>query len=421
MWAMHGAQLLGGLAAVALSWRILGPEGYGALALFMACTTLVGGLLYLPGDQMIATYVTKNLAQGQRREAGNALRFALGAALVSKLAAYGAVVAATLGFGKAIGIEPEHVAAMLVYASVLVTGAMQNECLAILRLAHRVPIGFAATAASALVQVGGLAAAWWVNGGILAVALAYAGCMSAYGGILFIGAVRAARQAKLPLSLRPLLFRMPREVVGFQAAAFVNASCRALNLCLDVVAMAQLTTLAQVGIYRAARQIADFVLRPFFPLALGVQAEYSRLWYGAKRTALRRLALRSSLLSLALSAGGCGLLGAFHPWIIPAILGAGFAEVAASLLIMLIGLFAMAASMALHGLPAATGRGWPGTVIGMAALAVQVAAIALLAPKYGAVGAAWAYTGYCLVFVAFILPCAMAVLRKPAAGDHAGR
>lgn len=404
MWAMNGAQMLGSIAAMALAFRILGLEGYGQFAIFVAVTTLVSGLVYFPGDEIITTFVTRSLACGNREEAGNILRFALGMALASRWLAYALIGVAVVAFGEWLGIGAEHAAAMLIYALVTVFGAMQNECLAILRLADRVSLGLAAATASALTQVGGLAIAWWMDGGMIMVALAYAACVAVWGGGLLLGAVAAARQKALPLSLLPFSFKVSKEIVNFQLAAFTKSSLRAVNFSLDVVVIAQLTSLSQVGAYRAARQIVDLVQRPFYPLALATQAECSKQWYQGDAGRLRRLALRFGLLSLVLALCGYGLVAGLHPFIIQLVLGSGLAEVAAPLLIMIAGAFVMAATMTLQAVPAAIGRGWPATLAAFGALSVQLVALIALTPTLGASGAAWAYAGYSLATAALMAP-----------------
>lgn len=417
MGARVGVELLGGLVGVALCARILGPEGYGVFAVLMAVTALVGGLLYLPGFEAITTYVTRGLAQGRREEAGAVLVFALGGAVATAWAAYGVAAGLTLSAGGLFGVADAHVTAMLVYATVLVFHAGHQEQLAILRLADRVPLTVAAATAEVLVRVAVLAWVWLTGGGgggLPAVAAAYAAGALVFGATTFAGTLSAARRAGLPLHLRFFsLRRIPRDLVRFQAVSFASTSLGAVFLNLDTILLGHLLGSAQLGLYRGARQIADICMRPFVPISLGVQAEYSRLWYGAdaNRSGLRRLSLRFTLLSLALAGAGYGLLALFHAPLIRLGLGEDFAGAAPLLLIMIPGALVFAASTAWQALPAAAGRAGPVFVGRLAALAVQVAALFLLVPAYRAEGASWAYTLHFLVFVAVVAPFALSMLR----------
>lgn len=423
MGARVGVELLGGLVGVALCARILGPEGYGVFAVLMAVTALVGGLLYLPGFEAITTYVTRGLAQGRREEAGAVLVFALGGAVATAWAAYGVVAGLALSAGGLFGVADAHVTATLVYATVLVFHAGHQEQLAILRLADRVPATVAAATAEVLVRVALLAWIWLTGGGggggvggggLPAVAAAYAAGALVFGAAMFAGTLSAARRAGLPLRLRSFsLRRLPRDLVRFQAVSFASTSLGAVFLNLDTILLGHLLGSAQLGLYRGARQIADICMRPFVPISLGVQAEYSRLWYGADadRSGLRRLSLRFTLLSLVLAGSGYGLLAVLHEPLIRLGLGEDFAGAAPLLLIMIPGALVFAASTAWQALPAAAGRAGPVFAGRLAALAVQVAALFLLVPAYQAEGASWAYTLHFLVFVAVVAPFALSMLR----------
>ena len=412
LWSLHAVQILSSAIGMALAARMLGLELYGVLALFIGLTGLVGGLLYAPGDELISTYVTRELAAGRRAEAGKVLRFAFLAAIASRVLGFVVVAALTVSFGPWLGIPAEQRFAMCVYATILIGGAAQNECLAVLRLADRLALGFAAGVVSALVLLAGLAAAWWIDGGIRYVALAYAVHAAIWGAGLFLGAVAGAREVRVPLLLHPSSWRIPRDMVSFQAAAFLKASFKAMYLSLDVVLLAQLTTSAQVGAYRAARMIADVVMRPFYAIALALQVEFARHWHAGDRTNLNRLAKRFTGASIALATVGFGVLAIFHPWVIAVALGDGYASASAPLLVMILGSFVLAATMPLHVLPAAVGRGWPNSLASLAALAAQIMGIVLLAPGFGAYGAAFAYTGYSFVLVAILALFAIGILYR---------
>lgn len=414
MWAMHAVQILCSAVGMALAARMLGLELYGVLALFIGLTGLIGGLLYAPGDELITTYVTRELAAGRRTEAGNALRYALVAAAVSRVAGFAAVALVALLFGHWLGVPAAHKFALLAYATTLISGALQNECLAVLRLANRLSFGFAASVAGALVLIGGLTAAWWTDGGLRFVAFVYAANAAVYGVGLLLGAAIGAREADIPLSLRPLSLRVPRDIVSFHTAAFLKGSVNAMYRSLDIVLIAQLTTSAQVGAYKAARVIADVAKRPFHVMAVVVQAEFSRHWYGGDRVNLRRLAVRYISVAAGLATAGFGVLAALHPTIIDTVFGGGYAAARAPLAMMILGTFVWTATVPLHVLPAAVGRAWPHSLASLAALAVQIPAICLLAPSFGAFGAAIAYTAYLLVLVAILLPFAMPLLRPAA-------
>ena len=405
-----GVQIVGGAASMAFSARALGPEGFGVLAIFMTVTALVGGLLHLPAYEAITTYVTRSLTRGGRDEAAAVLRFALVGAVATAWLSYAAVVGLALAAGDWLGVADGYVSTLLIYATVNVFQAGHLEYLAILRLVDRTPPARAAMAAGQVVQVAVLAAAWQSDGGLPMVVAAYAAAAAVYGGSMCVSALVAGRRAGLPLSLRPFNVRVPRDMARFQVAAFTKEALRAICRNLDVLLVAQFVSTAQLGLYRGAWLLADICLRPFVPVALSAQIEYSRCWYAGSGVALCRLLRRFTLLTVIVAMAGYGLLALLCQPIIRLVLGADFVGVVDPLLIMIPGAFLFAGSMALHVLPAATGRGWAATLAELIALLVQVSALVLLTPAYGVTGAAWAYTIYALAFVVTLVPFVGSVL-----------
>ena len=75
--AVSATQMLGSLVQVVITVRILGPEGYGALAVIVATASLIHGLLSTPGGNTVITYVSRSVAEGRPGEAANTIRFAL--------------------------------------------------------------------------------------------------------------------------------------------------------------------------------------------------------------------------------------------------------------------------------------------------------------------------------------------------------
>ena len=438
--AIMMVQLLAALTQLSLSARILGPEGLGALFTIIAVTSLLFGLLTLPGEEVIITHVTRSLAEGRREEAARILRYALCASLVMRLICFGLIVMvapvvgdllagelaawyrdlfdmAPVADSNLVGLEGDYVTPTLVYAASGVLTSMSGETLAMLRLADRLHLGFAATLAGALARVAVLAAALVTGGGLLMVTVASVAGAGVLGVALFLAMVVSAGQAGLSGFLRPASIIVPRRVIRFQLSNFGRSSVEALNRHIDVLLIVGLTSVSQLGLYRAGHQIIDAIRRLFEALGQGVQGEYSRLWFSSKETAVRKLSLRFTALAVALGVLGYGLLAMLCKPVIRIVLGPEFAEAASPLLIMIPGGFAFACIAALYTLPAATGRAMPHLASISAALVAQVVAMIALVPAHGANGAALASTIYFLVFAAVIIPFALCRLSGSAARE----
>lgn len=412
MGAIMALQILGGLAQVVISTRILGPEGYGVLAVIIAATMLAHGALSAPGGEAVTAFVTRETSRGRGDAAGQIVRFVLAASVGMSLAAYGLVAGLAWAAGGLLGVDGAYIDAVLIYGVVGILLATQGESLAILRLADRLPLGVAVTVAATLTRIGLLGAAWWAGGGLNEVILAHLGGAAVSGVGLLAVAALSARQAGIRGLLSSASLRAPADVVRFQFGAFGKSTIWALTHNMDSLLMAQFTGAAEVGLYRGARQIVDTARYPFQPLMDVAQPDYSRQWYGGQRGQLRRTALRYALASGILALVVFGALAALYQWATGLVLGAAFEGSELLLLMMIPGSFIATGVSVLTALPAAAGRVWPSLAGALAGLAVAAVLIVWLTPEYGAAGGALANSAYFAVFVAVVMPCVLVILRQ---------
>lgn len=412
MGAITGVQLLGGLAQVSLSARILGTEGFGVLAVIMAVTALIHGLLSLPGGDTVTTFATRAVAEGRAEEAARILRFSLVASFGLSLVAYALIAGLALAGSSLLGIAQVHADAVLLFGAVGILRATQSGTMAVLRLADRVSLGLIVIIATMLTRVVLLIIAWLTDGGLIEVVMAYVAAGVVNGAGMFAVATMSARQAGMAALLCSFSLKVPPDVVRFHMGIFSRTSLWALAENIDVILLAQLASTADVGLYGAARQIIDTARRPFEPLRQSTQPEFSKQWYSRQGAALRRTVLRFTLLAIAFAVVGFGLLGAFRGPITQLIVGTEFSGATPLLLIMIPGSFVATSSSVLSVLPVATGRFWPLLASTTAGIVASVVAIVWLVPLYGAAGAAWANTTYFLVEVIVLTPFIVSILRR---------
>ena len=411
--AITAVQVLAGLIQVMFSARILGPEGFGILAIVIAAASLVFGIATMPGEEVITTYATRSIAGGKPEEAGRVLRLALGAALSMRLLAYGLIAAGTFIVAELLGlVNSAYVLPMLLYSVTGVFTSVSGESVAVLRLADRLQLGFAVMVVSTLSGVVVLLWAWSTGGGLLMVIMSSVVRAAVLGAGMALLVALSASRAGIPGLLRSRSVRVPPDVRRFQVASFGKSSAETLHLHADALLLAGFTGAAQVGLYRAARHIIDATKLPFLSLAQGLQVEYSRQWFGGNGAGVRNLSRRFTLLAVAVAALGYGLLFIFHQPVIRILLGPDFAEAGSPLLFMLPGAFVFTSIAALYVLPTATGRATPHLIAMAAAVAAQAVVIILLAPTYGAGGGAWAVTVHSLVFAVAMIPFVVPILRQ---------
>ena len=412
MSAILAVQFLGSIAQLLLVTRILGLEGFGILALFIAVTSLSYGLMSMPGHEAITTYLTRSMVNESWEEAARILRFIFLACLGLALLTYGLLVIFSYPVSNILGIDKSHVNAMLIYGISGICMATHRESMAVLRLANRLLWAFVITSTGILVQFTGLVLTLVLNGGLLMVVLALVAGASINGFGMLMAAIASSRKLGITELLTSWSVKIPKDIMRYQAVSFCQAKVGTLGSNIDMLLLGALTTTSQVGLYRAATRILAITRMPFQPMAPALQAEYSRHWYASRGAALRNTARRFTILALALAVAGYVLLLIFHRPIINMMLGTEFADSARLLIIMIPGTFIFTSISALYILPAATGRAIPSLIWHLAALAAQVSALLILLPHYGGVGAAWANTLYFTMWGVVAIPFAISVLRR---------
>ena len=412
MGAIMVVQILGGLAQVSLSARILGPEGFGILAVIIASTSLIHGVLSAPGGDAVTAFVTRGVTEGRPEEAARILRFTLAVSFGLSFISYAVIATLTLTASRLLWIDESYVGATLLYGIVGILMATHMETLSVLRLADRVALGLVITIASTAVRVALIATAWSMNGGLREIVLAHVVGAAVYGvGLLTAAAVSASREGMVDFFRSPSI-KVPADVIRFQTGILWRTSIGALNQHLGSILVAQFASVADAGLYRAAQQLIDMTKRPFQAIQAGVQLQYSRQWYSSQGKALRRTAFRVTLLSLALAVTGYGLLVFFRGPIILLLLGAEFSDAGPLLLIMIIGTFPAVSILTLTGLPVAAGRVWPSLLRNILSFMISVGVMLWLLPQHGAVGAAWAKTTELMVFTLVPVPFIVSTLRQ---------
>ena len=410
IYAIRAVQILGGLATLPLSVRILGLEGFGVLTVIIAVARLIYGLVPTSGGETITTFVMRSVAEG-RSEAVCIFRFVLTASLALSLVAYAVIAVLTFAAGGLLEIDPEHRHLMLLYGMVGLLTAVNRELQAVLRLADRLQLGLGIAVAVTLGRIGLLTAVWLTGGGIMEVVVVYVAVSAVNGLGLFAAATASAPLASLAGFWRSTSLKVPPEVVRSYAGRYWEAGINTVLINnLDILLLARFADSADVGLYGAAQRLVNVVRETIMPIRAGATVEYSRLWYSGRGAELRRVVLSTTVLASALFAAGFGLLALFREPIIRLFLGDEFAGAAPLLLILILGTFPSA--LAFISLPAALGRVGPLILSATVRLAVFLVTMLWMVPEYGAEGMAWARTISGLVGFLIIASFAISILRQ---------
>ena len=405
-------QVIFGFMRISLSVRILGVEGYGSLAVIISISSLIHGLLALPGGDTITTFAVRSLSKQRQEEAVRILRFSLVVSFLLSLVAYLVIVVLTLFSGDFLGLGEIPIRSICLYGIVGILLATQTETLAVLRLADKISLCLIINLASSLVNIILLYMAWLNKSELDSIILAYIVSAGINGIGMFIAVVIFAPKASLPNFLKSFSIKVPSDVIKFHIGKFGRMTIGTLIHNIDTILLAKFSGLVDVGQYRAASQIIETSKRPFQPIMNGVRIEYSKQWYSFQGKALRRTSLRFTLLSFTLAFIGFGLLILLNQSIVELALGKSFLGSIPILLIMIPGSFAAASISPLSVLPEATGYIWPSLLAPMLGFIVFLVVAWQLLPNYGAKGMAWANTSYFITFSVVTSLFVISILRQ---------
>ena len=403
-------QLIGGLVHILFATRILGADGFGALAVITATAGLIHGVLAMPSGHTVITFASKSLADQRPREASALVRFVTCTSLGTSALAVLVICAVAFLAGDLILIDDAHSSALMLYGVVGFFLTTIPPAFAVLRMANRLRERFLAACADNLVRAAILTAIWMLDGGLVAVVLSSVAGAAVHGTYLLVAGVLSAPAAGIVGLTDSHSMRVSREAARFHFTIFGRTTIGALAYNLDSVLLAQFVGASDVGLYRAARYVVDLARRPFDLLNGAVQPVLSRLWFDRQGTELRDTVRLFTVASATLAASGLGLLLLVRSELAILFFGADFAGVAPLLLALTPGAF-VSCLVVPATLPITVGRSLAPLVSSTSALIALVVATWLLVPTYGVDGGAWARTTSTVAPFVVLLPSIVSVLR----------
>jgi O-antigen/teichoic acid export membrane protein len=379
--------------AVPIFTRALGPESYSYLALALALTTSLAGVLLLGGDVALSRLWFAADDEESRRD--------LALTWIAFLTLWSIVVVlilAPLAKPLAEWLEPgTELSAMLVVGlAILVPQQLSRMLAQVLRNQFR-PVAFAVTtiAIAALGLILSLILGLALDLGVLGILL---GTLVAeiLGVLVRFPIVRAALAGRLRTRMLgpPLRFGLPLVPASIAMWAFTGA---------DRIVVGRYLPAGELGAY----SVAAMLVAPFGVLltALG-QAWIPRITQeyevGGDRAAT--MTGRAVELSLLVFGGAAVLVGVAAPLLITVVAGPGYAAGAPALpFLALGGAFLGTSLFSSTGYTLAKRTGWV-PVITLLAAAVNVILLLVLVPLLGLVGAALAVaSGYLVMSVGLLL------------------
>jgi O-antigen/teichoic acid export membrane protein len=415
--------VLAGVLQMGMLARLLGPERLGVLGLLSAGTALVGSTIRFTSAEAVITYTSRELALGSRAGAGRVVSYCFLLDFVSSFAAF--AVFGVLGSlaGTGWGIPARDLSLVWVYGITLLVQSTFWVSHAVLRVTDRYRWTFFQTVTRAVIGVAGTAWLLVRHASLAEVVALQVGLAAVDGVVMFTLAAVALREQGISPRLRLReLARPPTGIWGFAVAGQGRGIVKALSRNLDTILIGMWGTPYAVGLYRAAKQIADQLQIPAQALVTSIQPEYSKLWYARDARALRRLVFHSVALLASVGSVGALIIATNQTRVVTLVLGPRFIGVESVLMLFVAGTLLNVMMTPVYSLLPAVGRPTPSLIAAATALVVQLVLLWIYLPRYGAWGGALASFVSVVVWSTCLLPPAYRVLygrREP--GDAAGR
>ncbi len=300
-----------GLSALqgVMATRLLGPAGFGLIGVVMAFASTVNSLFSFRMSELVVRYGGEYLERGERNKAAAVIKAAgWTEALVSFFAF--CVVAFTAALAERYLAKTQNTAWMFaVFGIGLLANFNTETSTGILQITDRIKLQGTINLAQAILTTLVIAGAFFFNGGITAVLIAYLIGKSVLGLGLFIAAQIQLHKAlgagwrRAPLSA----LTARREIFRFAFSSNISATLIKIFRESELIWVGFFLDTAAVGYYRVAYTITHFLAIPADPLIATTFPEINRLvveraWKRLK-SFLRKITAFSFAYNLALGAG----------------------------------------------------------------------------------------------------------------------
>lgn len=415
-----GAISVADLVQIALITHALGLREYGRFALVLAFVLLVGQIFDVRLGPAMTTFGARKLAAGDSRGAVGTFQLSYVVDGATGLLGFAVVaVLAPLVGPRLVGEDGTQL--ILLFAVTLLVSTVDETSISILRLLNRfrlLAIYSTALEVARLALVGVMLATWRSLGGLLIALIVY-DLAGAIANALFAGfalrketgrSLRRSALAQTRDDRRPML----RMVFHTSLASY----SRLAQVQLPVILLGVWTAPTQVGIYKVAASAASGIARIVDPMFTAILPRLARLRANDHFADMRALVFKgTAIASFAMGAVFIAFIVFRQP-----ILGAlgGKSAEAGGIVLVLAGAAQVVNGIVFWNYPLlyACERANVVARVSVAGALVQVVALALLVPPFGATGAATALLVSQMMINIVATALALRALKRPAREDR---
>jgi O-antigen/teichoic acid export membrane protein len=262
-----------------LAARLLGPAGYGLIAIVMSYASTINGFFSFRMSETVVRYGGEYLERGEKEKAGALIKAAsLGETTVSLLAFV--FVALTAGFAtRFIAKTPGVEWMFIIYSIGLLANFNTETSTGILQITDGVKLRGTINLIQSLVSALIIVAAFVLQGGLMIVLIAYLLGKAILGlGLFAVAQLRLRRVlgnswARASFSVLPSF----KELVRFAVSSNLSATAILIFRESEILWVGYFLTSEAAGYYKVAYSIISLLSVPADPLILTVYPELNRL------------------------------------------------------------------------------------------------------------------------------------------------
>ncbi len=322
-----------------LAARLLGPAGFGLVAIVMAYTSTVNGLLSFRMSELVVRYGGEHLEKDGHEKTGALIKAAsLSEGLVSVLAFL--AVAASAGLASEhIAKTPGSAGLFILYALGLLANFNTETSRGVLQMLDRIKLEGVINLLQSILTVGLITYAFLFQGDVRFVLYAYlAGKVLLGLGLFFTAFYHLTKRLgggwwRASFSVLPKI----RELARFAVSSNLSATVILLFRESEILWVGYFLTSEAAGYYKAAYAIVSLLSVPANPFILTTYPEINRLVvqkaWPRLRDFLRKITSVAAVYNLAIAAGFI----LFGRWLL-SFYGEAYTSAYPALLVLLVGL-----------------------------------------------------------------------------------
>ncbi|WP_428630648.1 lipopolysaccharide biosynthesis protein [Sphingopyxis sp.] len=384
------------LVSTTIAARTLGPATYGALALILTVGRLSERLLRFESWQPLIRFAASADVSDDPKRMSELYLYGL---LLDVGTAIGAgLLTIIVGFAlmNAIGLKPEHMPLIAIYALAIATN-IRGVPTAALRFDGKFRTLAYVQLLSSIIRLGLAVVALYLGFSLLEFVIIWTACQM-FDSLLFLWlGMRTIRKQGIPSPLRANFRHLKHRFPGFMGFAWstnVSSTLRTLTQEADTLLVSAFAGTAWAGLYHIAKRIAKVAQQVGAMMQAVVYPDMARMWANSDFASFRSTIVRlQGILGLI----GLGLLAIFWllgDWIMRVAFGPEFANAYPLLLAQLV-----AVLLIMHAAPsrsALLAMNRPGFVlqVAIASTILFFATAWITMPQFGALGANFAHIAF---------------------------